>query len=439
MASWKLIVENYGKIKSAEIEMAPLTLFVGDNNSGKSYLLSLLWGIQNVGMDTILDGDAMMTEQINELGDWIVNQIDITLENKKHTIIASEIADLLERALNSALEKNKNKIVKKIFNSENITIGKLAIKLIDLCDTVFNFELEPSGVFKVFGRNTKTANLVFGEGVLSHLDYRTNIIIREALLRTFFGILLDGAVTEGRTNHSIYLPAARTGFMLTKDIINKAGREKTFNLSDDNKEITPFIRPINQFLDIIGDLSVETTDNKKALTLVENIENEMANGTIKMSTIPNKEVLYVPVGYKKGIPLRMSSAVITEISPLILILKHKRFVERFYYEEPEMCLHPQLQYKMGKMLGRIVNGGINMVVTTHSDIILQHINNMIKLSNHNDCNMICDNLGYTEQDLLSCEQVKVYQFEAKKKGKSIVKELLCGKDGFVVPTFNNAL
>ena len=30
MASWKLRVENYGKIKSAEIEIAPLTLFVGD-------------------------------------------------------------------------------------------------------------------------------------------------------------------------------------------------------------------------------------------------------------------------------------------------------------------------------------------------------------------------------------------------------------------------
>ena len=39
MASWKLRVENYGKIKSAEIEIAPLTLFVGDNNSGKTTFL----------------------------------------------------------------------------------------------------------------------------------------------------------------------------------------------------------------------------------------------------------------------------------------------------------------------------------------------------------------------------------------------------------------
>ncbi len=32
---WKLKVTGYGKIEAAEIETAPLTLFVGDNNSGK--------------------------------------------------------------------------------------------------------------------------------------------------------------------------------------------------------------------------------------------------------------------------------------------------------------------------------------------------------------------------------------------------------------------
>ena len=49
MASWKLCVEDYGKIKSAEMECAPLTLVVGDNNCGKSHSMSLLWGIKNIG------------------------------------------------------------------------------------------------------------------------------------------------------------------------------------------------------------------------------------------------------------------------------------------------------------------------------------------------------------------------------------------------------
>ncbi|MED4870069.1 AAA family ATPase [Geobacillus stearothermophilus] len=42
--TWALKVERFGKIKQGEIDIAPLMLFVGDNNSGKSYLMSLLWG-----------------------------------------------------------------------------------------------------------------------------------------------------------------------------------------------------------------------------------------------------------------------------------------------------------------------------------------------------------------------------------------------------------
>lgn len=38
----RFIIEKFGKIERAEIQVSPLTLFVGDNNSGKSYLLSLL-------------------------------------------------------------------------------------------------------------------------------------------------------------------------------------------------------------------------------------------------------------------------------------------------------------------------------------------------------------------------------------------------------------
>lgn len=41
---WTLNVEDFGKIEKASVRIAPLICFVGDNNSGKSYLLSLLWG-----------------------------------------------------------------------------------------------------------------------------------------------------------------------------------------------------------------------------------------------------------------------------------------------------------------------------------------------------------------------------------------------------------
>ena len=73
---WKLKVLEYGKIKSAEIEVSPLTLFVGDNNSGKSYLMALLWGIQNLGVSELISSVLREETKLeHELIGWIRAQV----------------------------------------------------------------------------------------------------------------------------------------------------------------------------------------------------------------------------------------------------------------------------------------------------------------------------------------------------------------------------
>jgi len=44
-STWTLTVEGLGRIEQTEVEVRPLTLFVGENNSGKGYLASLMWGL----------------------------------------------------------------------------------------------------------------------------------------------------------------------------------------------------------------------------------------------------------------------------------------------------------------------------------------------------------------------------------------------------------
>lgn len=438
MASWKLIIEDYGKIKSAEIEVAPLTLFVGDNNSGKSYLLALLWGIEKFGVEALIGEEYVNTEEANTLIEWISEQIDSAVKNKHHEVSLEAISDVLNKLLNTELKKHKDNLVKKIFNSKSVDIGKLEIKLENLKESILHLEMdENSDGLTVFVNNIYRFGL--GTDIVKERIYKEIDSVRWFLVCGLYSSLMGIGTWEEKKDSCIYLPAARTGFMLTKDIINKVGRKNTFNLLEEKEVITPFIRPINQFLDIMGDLSAETSVKESNLKLALQIEKDMANGTVEISSMPNKEVQYVPIGYKKGMPLRLVSAVVTELSPLILMLKYKEDVKRFYYEEPEMCLHPQLQYKMGKIVGRTVNSGIGMVITTHSDIIMQHINNMIKLTKREDCKEICERLGYTQLDLLSHDQVKVYQLSSKTRGKTEVKELHCGEDGFVVPTFNDAL
>ena len=46
---WTLHVEQIGKITMEDIRIAPLIFFTGDNNSGKSYMMTILWGLLSLG------------------------------------------------------------------------------------------------------------------------------------------------------------------------------------------------------------------------------------------------------------------------------------------------------------------------------------------------------------------------------------------------------
>ncbi len=436
MTPWKMIVEDFGKIKHAEIETAPFMLFVGDNNSGKSYLLSLLWGIHNIGIDRLIGSTNILeTEESYALENWLMKQIQIAQKKGKHNVLLSEIHGLLSSVLNDGLKRYKNRLARWIFNSPDLSIGHIEIEIGDLSKEVLYFQVEAGKVLIFTDGKHKYGLGKHNWDRIEEPNLKSDIWF---LITAIYSCVLDidlGYISDG----NIYLPAARTGFMLTKDIINKVGRKNTFNIAEEKEDITPFTRPINQFLDVMGDLALEKKGRDEYRGIADNVEETMAEGTVEINMMPNKEVLYVPQGKKKGMPLRVVSAVVTELSPLILLLKHRQQLDSFYYEEPEMCLHPQLQQKMGRILSRIVNAGIDMTVTTHSDIILQHINNMIKLSRHPQCEELCKKLGYGKSDLLYPEQIKVYQFESKNNRKTVVRELVCRDNGFVIPTFNDAL
>ncbi len=436
---WRLKVSGYGRIEKAEIETAPLTLFVGDNNSGKSYLMSLLWGIRNLGTELLFgDGAAAESEAEDRLLCWIEEQIGAAREQGTHTVQASEIAKELQIVLKERIKRNKDRFVKAIFNSSDVEMKELQIELTRLEDISLDFKVQQLGE-SIGIALANTGN--DGMGLILSEEEKASGILGEESCRFIANRLMNLVLnSQGNgLNREIYFPAARTGFMLSKDAINKAGRRAAFNIAAEQETMAPFVRPINQFLDVINDLTLDSESNKTFADIVQYLESGMADGTVEMSSLPNKEALYVPNGKTSGMPLRITSAVVTELSPLILILKHKKYVDALFYEEPEMCLHPQLQQKMARVLCQLVNAGVQMNVTTHSDIILQHVNNMIRLSGRDDREDICRRFEYTPRDLLSPEQVKVYQLKAEAEGKTKVEELSCGKNGFAVPTFNDAL
>lgn len=443
MINWKLYVEDYGKIKHAEIELAPLTLFVGDNNSGKSYLMSILWGIVTLGESVLFsDLPRLRSKSYRELKGYVMEQLVYVLnEKKKVEINLDDKYDLISDIINQQLRKNKDKLINQIFNSQDVTIGNLVIQI---CSEVLpKCTISMEGEALVFKINT--IPLRIRKKTLDSIVFETvaDIIIRRLMLNI---LDIKESILNEMSPDSIFFPAARTGFMLTKDTINTFSRKRIFDnilidaFGEKESEIQPFTKPIIQFLDSINQLTFEKKGDKKYKDIIKSIEDSIIEGRLEISQSPNKEISYLPTNKKdKGLPLRITSAVVTELAPLVLLLKHKSKIAKIFYEEPEMCLHPQLQKEMGKILCRLVNSQTYVIATTHSDLILQHINNMIKLKNSSKQKSIFERYGYTEIDVIDSNQVRVYQLMPLLNGFTETRQIHPDEYGFNIPTFNNAL
>ena len=86
-----------------------------------------------------------------------------------------------------------------------------------------------------------------------------------------------------------------------------------------------------------------------------------------------------------------------------------------------MNLHPAAQVEMTEFLGMLVNAGLNVLITTHSPYIVDHISNLIS-ANELDKEKVKDYF-YLKQatSFLPKDKVSVYLFE-KDAVTDILKE-----------------
>ena len=317
--SYKLYVKQYGKIEEAEIELLPLTLFVGDNNSGKSYLLSLIWAFSNDEQKSVIfrQFKYVIRNQFEELYNGILSLINSGDLDESVVIMEQEIFTLL----NTMLELNKDNLVNNIFNRESMSVGE--IKVVSDTNRVIRFTKANGDA------NRLIINVEIDEKMVFSVEFAKVNDVYEVVTMDLLRFMAEYFLSmEVIRKESCYLPAARTGFMLAKIIINRVGRKTAFDfiISDDEEDIvsdSPFPKTILHFLECIENLDMQK-ETKKYFDLVEWISNNMSKGQIKCIDTVNNNVQYVPDGMEQGIPLRASSAVVTELTPLILLLKHSK-------------------------------------------------------------------------------------------------------------------
>ncbi len=154
------------------------------------------------------------------------------------------------------------------------------------------------------------------------------------------------------------------------------------------------------------------------------LESKMLLGAIRSenSEIGYPEFSYQPSGWNEQIPLMNSSSMVSELAPVVLYLRHVvKPGEVLMIEEPESHLHPAMQVEFIRLLASAVRAGVRVLLTTHSEWVLEELANLVRLSDLPEPQR--DRVGGTDAGLTP-EEVGVWLFDPNEEaGGSVVKEI----------------
>lgn len=400
----EITIQNYGPIKNCTIVPKPLTVFVGENSTGKSWTASLLANLFGSPMSERYLKSYVKKSVSEEYSD-IENAIDKLMEDGNATI---DIEVFFE---NNGLNYLKNIAtltpyhLPDLLSTEKISFENLKID-IDcdlkehqpfLKDKNVDTKLE-----KKFGENKEGDPLLHiykeeGDSKIylyarssQELETMPQYLLRENIIRYVFM-----AIQRSFYPNVYFIPAERTGLIYLLYKINKPTRKNEIvddeHENDNNKIKLP--HTVENLLNmIISSMAMDTTSRmnsaekdgsiQKYIDYSKILEQDILGGSVGKEKLKDESLeMFFKLEESDGQPFDVPplSSCIKDLIPLIFYLRFKaQKDDLLILDEPEMNLHPRAQVKLIELLGMMANAGIKLVITTHSPYLVDHISNLTK-------------------------------------------------------------
>ena len=138
-----------------------------------------------------------------------------------------------------------------------------------------------------------------------------------------------------------------------------------------------------------------------------------------------------------------SSSIVKTLASLVIYLKYRAVKnDLVIIDEPELNLHPDNQVKLAKIIARLINKGLRLIISTHSDYIIREFNNLIMISSNNkDVASVSKEFGYRDDEFLKISDVGAYMFKYKNERakQTEIKPIKVDQNGFAVSTLDNTI
>lgn len=398
---------NFGPIKEFEFDLSKdLTIIYGKNYIGKSYAMAVMYLLLKhfLEIDLMQTGETVSREVRNEKNRAVEKEV----LNGKECNISKEINDTIKNIFNRILSGKLGNSFKNTFGSlsdlKNSRRKSKPLIQLETSNDLFRFEVGQSLQVKEFSLDKETiARLSTGktgydpDGAEHILEFNAGSMKDGFdffnLLTIFIGDRLRDIIKSitGEIEDIYFLPASRTGLYTGLEsfypIFAELSRKRTG--IKEKIELSALKEPVADYTLRLSGIHLRPTKHKELREIVRYFEGDILKGEVNFDS-DRKRLTYSPENSDVVLDMSFVSSMISELAPLVAYLKYilgeksggleytvgavRPFI---FIEEPEAHLHPEAQVKMAEVFKMLVEAGVKLVITSHSNYIFNKLSNML--------------------------------------------------------------
>ncbi|MGL4497700.1 MAG: AAA family ATPase [Chroococcales cyanobacterium] len=406
----KITVKNLGALKQAEFTLGDLTIVCGCNNTGKTYATYALFGFLFTWRHILVI--EIPTDKIDQL----LNEGVMRIELQKYINNAQEIIAQSCQAYTQHLPQ--------IFGSKADRFKGTEFQVsLDISNEFYNNE------FKQITRsaNSELFSLIKSpestELVVTLLVEKGKVKIPIEMLKYVIADSIKDIIFSPLLPRPFIASAERTGAAIFRKELDFPRNRFLEELGQGGNDTDPirFLFKLHQDYPLPIKTNVEFTRQletlvKKSSFIAEHHPAVLADFADiiggEYTVTRTDELYYLPKCKGKQAKLSMveSSSAVRSLLDLGFYLRHEaKPGDLLMVDEPELNLHPENQRRIARLFARLINLGMKIFITTHSDYIIKELNTLIML-NHDKpyLRQIAEEEGYRQEELISAQKIKVY-------------------------------
>lgn len=377
----KISVENLGILRQAEFELGDMTIICGSNNTGKTYATYALFGfLYNWKRAMEI---SIPSQHINELLSKGTTRIHITsyIEQQKN---------ILKRAC-----QDYTQALPQIFASKENYFNKTRFQL-ELASEQFQEAIHRDYTHKMTSQKVQFFSLDKEKDdsylVISLLLDKGKVELSRRLIEDVISRSLRQILFGPHFPDPFIASTERTGAAIFRRELDFARNRLLEEMGKAGKDIDPmdlflktyqgYALPVRTNVDFtrrLNEIAKKDSFLVKEHLDVLNKFSDIIGGEYNI-TVSSNTIYFKPRGQYIKLAMEESSSAVRSLLDVGFYLRHvAKPGDLLMVDEPELNLHPENQRRIARLFARLVNLGVKVFITTHSDYIIKELNTLIML------------------------------------------------------------